>query len=64
MCVTTTVNNFTKDPSRYLDTVIGTTETVCVATDKGNAIIISEEEYNGLKETLFLCGMPDMRKNP
>jgi PHD/YefM family antitoxin component YafN of YafNO toxin-antitoxin module len=37
-------------------------ETIHISTDEGNAVIISEEDYNGLMETLYLCSIPGMKE--
>lgn len=40
--------------STYVDAVIEHDEHITITTNKGNAVIISENEYNSLKETLYL----------
>lgn len=45
----------------YLDSAIEYNDIINVSTKKGNAIIISEEEYNGLLETLYLISNPEMK---
>ena len=37
-------------------------DTVNVWTEKGNAIIMSEEEYRNIMETLYLSSMPKMKE--
>ena len=37
-------------------------DVINVNTKKGNAIIISETEYNGLLETLYLLSYPNMKE--
>ena len=32
-----------------------------ISTKDGNAVVISEDDYNGLMETLYLSSMPDIR---
>ena len=49
-----TTNTARKDFDRILDIVIEFGESVSIATDKGAAILISQEEWNGLLETLHL----------
>ena len=41
-----------------MDTAITTDERYTVTTKRGNAVIISEESYNGLMETLYLLSDP------
>lgn len=38
------------------------TEPINISTKDGNAIVISEEDYNGLMETLYLSGIPAMKE--
>ncbi len=45
-----------------LETVIEYNDTITVNTKKGNAIIISEEEYNAMRETIFLTSQPGLLK--
>lgn len=60
----TTVNatNLRNNLFSYLDSAIEYNDVINVNTKKGNAIIISEEEYNGLLETLYLVSNPDMKE--
>lgn len=46
----------------YLESAIEYNDIINVSTKKGNAIIISEEEYNGLLETLYLMSNPKMKE--
>jgi len=36
--------------------------TINVWTPKGNAVILSEEEYRGLMETLYIFSLPGMKE--
>ena len=36
-------------------------EPISIISRNGNAVIISEEEYNNLMETLYLTSIPGMR---
>lgn len=51
---TTNISLLRKNLFSTIDSVIEYNETVTVNTKKGNAIIISEDEYNSLIETLFI----------
>lgn len=54
--------NLRKNLFAYLDNAIKYNEVVNVSTKNGNAVIMSEEEYRGLIETLYLTsisGMPE-----
>ena len=43
-----------------LETVIEYNDTITVNTKKGNAVIMSEEEYNAMRETIFLASQPGL----
>jgi len=45
-----------------LEQTIKYNEPVNVSTKDGNAVIISEEDYNGLMETVLLCSVPGMKE--
>ena len=53
--------NLRKNLFNYLDTAITYNDVINVNTKKGNAVIISETEYNGLLETLYLLSVPGMK---
>lgn len=46
----------------YLNSAIEYNDVINVNTKNGNAIIISEEEYNGLLETIYLISNPEMKE--
>jgi len=58
----TNATNFRKNLYTYLDSAIDFNQVINVNTKKGNAVVISEEDYNGLIETAYLCSIPDMKK--
>jgi len=51
-------NNFFK----LIDTAITTHEPVYVTTKNGNVVLISEEDYRAIQETLYLCTIPGMKE--
>jgi PHD/YefM family antitoxin component YafN of YafNO toxin-antitoxin module len=55
-----TANTALNDFDDILDNVIEFGETVSIANDKGAAILISQEEWSGLQETLYLQSIPSM----
>ncbi len=59
----TTINatNFRKDIFQYLAKAIEYNEVINVSTKDGNAVVLSEEAYNGLMETLYLHANPRVR---
>ena len=52
------VTNFRKNIFGILEQTIKFNEPVNITTKEGNAIILSEEEYNSMMETLYLYSMP------
>ena len=58
----TNATNLRKDLFSYLDSAINYNDVINVNTKKGNVIIISEAEYNGLLETLYLLSSQGMRE--
>ena len=56
MTVNTAKNNF----DGIIEDVIELGEPVSVATDKGAAIIVSQDEWSGLLETCYLHSIPDL----
>lgn len=45
-----------------LEQTIKRNEPVKISTRYGNVVIVSEEEYNGLMETLYLYSIPKMKE--
>ncbi len=58
----TTVTNFRNNVFEYLSAVVNCNDVVSVTTREGNAVVLSEAEYNGLIETLYLCSVPGMKE--
>lgn len=48
------ITNFRKDIYNIISQTIKYNEPVNISTKEGNAVILSEEDYNGLMETLYL----------
>jgi len=55
---TTARNNFFK----IMEDVIVTNEPVYVTGKAGNIVVISEEDYRSIQETLYLISIPGMRE--
>ena len=55
-----TANIARRDFDGILDNVIELGVSVSIATDKGAAILISQEEWSGLMETSYLQSIPGM----
>lgn len=58
----TNASNLRKNLFEYLNSAIEFNDVINVNTKKGNAVILSEQEYNGLMETLYLCSIPGMKE--
>ena len=55
---TTARNNFFK----LMDEAITTHEPIYVTGKQGNIVVLSEEDYRAMAETMYLCGIPSMRE--
>ena len=49
------ITNFRKDIYELLEQTIKFNEPINITTKNGNAVVISEEDYNGLMETFIKC---------
>ena len=58
----TNITNFRKNIFGILEQTIKYNEPVNISTKLGNAVIISEEDYNGLMETLYLSSIPNIKE--
>ena len=56
------ITNFRKNIFSILEQTIKFNEPVNVSTKDGNAVMLSEEDCNGLMETLYLSTMPAMKE--
>lgn len=56
------ITNFRKDIYKVLEQTVKFNEPVNISTKDGNAIVISEEDYRGLMETLNLTSIPEMKE--
>lgn len=56
------VTNFRKDIYELLKQTIMFNEPINITTKDGNAVVISEEDYNALMETLYLNSIPGLRE--
>ena len=60
--LSTNITNFRKDIFNILERTVKYNEPVNISTKEGNAVMISEDDYNGLMETLYLSAMPEQRE--
>lgn len=55
------VTNFRKNIYELLEQTIKYNEPINVSTKNGNAVILSEEDYNNLIETLYIYSVPGLK---
>ena len=58
----TNATNFRKDIYEILKQTIKFNEPVNISKKDGNAVLISEADYNGLMETVYLTSIPEMKE--
>lgn len=58
----TNITNFRKDIYELLEQTIKFNEPINISTKNGNAVVLSEEDYNGLMETVYLLNIPGMKE--
>ena len=58
----TNATNFRRNLFGMLEQTVKYNEPVNISTKDGNAVLISEEDYNGLMETLYLCSVPGLKE--
>ncbi len=59
----TNVTTFRKNIFGMLEQIIKYNEPINISTKIGNAVILSEDDYNGLMETLFINSIPELKKS-
>lgn len=59
--INTNITNFRKNIFDMLGQTIKWGEPLNVSTKDGNAVILSEEEYNGLLETVYVNSNPPLK---
>ncbi|MCI9455648.1 MAG: type II toxin-antitoxin system Phd/YefM family antitoxin [Oscillospiraceae bacterium] len=60
--INTNTVSFQQNLSDYLNQAVLHQDVINVNTQNGNAVLLSEEEYNSLKETIYLLGVPGMKE--
>ena len=58
----TNVTNFRKDIYKLLENAIKYNEPINISTKNGNAVVLSEEDYNNLIETLYISSIPKLKE--
>lgn len=59
----TNITNFRKNLFEYINQAVEYNDVVNVSTKNGNAVIMSEEDYNSLMETLYLVSIPGLKNS-
>lgn len=59
----TNVTNFRNNIFEYINQAIEFNDVINVSTKNGNAVILSEDDYNGLMETLYLSSEPKVKSD-
>ena len=55
------VTNFRKDIYTLLEQTINFNEPINISTKNGNAVVLSEEDYNSLMETVYIMSVPGLK---
>ena len=56
------ITSFRKDIYKLLETTIKYNEPINISTKNGNAIVISEDDYNSIMETLYIESVPGLKE--
>lgn len=56
------ITNFRKDIYELLKQTIKFNEPVNVSTKDGNVVVLSEQDYNNLMETLYISSVPGLKE--
>ena len=57
----TNITNFRKDIYKLLEQTIKFNDPINITTKDGNAVVISEEDYNSIMETLYITSIPNLK---
>ena len=58
---TVKITNFRKNIYSIIDIIIKYNESIKISTKKGNAVILSEQDYNNIMETLYIFSIPGLK---
>lgn len=59
----TNITSFRKDIYELLEQTIKYNEPINISTKNGNAVVLSEEDYNSLMETLYISSIPELKED-
>lgn len=57
------ITNFRKDIYELLEQTIKYNEPLNISTKNGNAVVLSEEDYNNLMETLYISSISGLKED-
>lgn len=57
------VTNFRKDIFKVLEDTVKYNSVVNVSTKEGNAVLMSEDDYEGIMETLYLSSITGLKES-
>lgn len=57
----TNITNFRKKIYEMLENAIEYNEPINISTKRGNAVVLSEEDYNSIMETLYIMSVPKLK---
>ena len=60
--INTNVTDFSQNIYDMIKQTVLFNEPVNISTNDGNAVLMSESDYRGLMETLYLCSIPGMKE--
>jgi PHD/YefM family antitoxin component YafN of YafNO toxin-antitoxin module len=60
--IATNVTSFRKNIFAMLEQTIKYNEPLSVSTKSGSVVVLSEEDYRGLTESLYLSSVPGMKE--
>lgn len=60
---TITASNARSNLYRLIDDTIDSSEPVQITGRRGNAVLVSEEDWRSIQETLYLISIPGMRES-
>ena len=58
----TNITNARNNLFELVDEVINKNQVYRITSKKGNVVLLSDEEYSGMMETLYLTSIPGMRE--
>ena len=56
------ITNFRKNIYELLETAIKYNEPINISTKNGNAVVLSEEDYNNILETIYISSISGLKE--